>query len=89
VNDAPAHDAEQVIKQLRDELARVEAERARLERERDRLRRENERLRKELDAARRARFRQAAPFSKGAPVPRPRQPGRKPGPATNRSNGLL
>jgi transposase len=83
VIDTPAH-AEDVIKQLRDELARVEAERGRLERERDRLRRENERLRKELDAARRAGCRQAAPFSKGAPVPRPPRPGRKPGRAYGR-----
>lgn len=84
MNDAPPRDPERVIKQLRDELGRVEAERARLERERDRLRRENERLRKELDAARRAGFRQAAPFSKGAPVAHPRRPGRTPGQAYGR-----
>ncbi|HLW49222.1 MAG TPA: IS66 family transposase [bacterium] len=41
-------------------------------------------MRKELDAARRAGFRQAAPFSKGAPVPHPRRPGRKPGRAYGR-----
>lgn len=56
-----------------------ERERAQWERERDRLRRENERLRQDLEAARRAGFRQAAPFSKGAPKPHPRRPGRKPG----------
>ena len=54
---------------------------AQLRAELERLRRENERLRKELEAARRAGFRQAAPFSKGAPTADPRRPGRKPGPA--------
>jgi transposase len=49
------------------------------ERVRERLRRENERLKKELDAARRAGKRQAAPFSKGAPVVRRRRPGRRRG----------
>lgn len=84
MNDAPSRSSEQVIEKLRDELARSEAERLRLERERDRLRRENERLRKELEAARRAGFRQAAPFSKGAPTPHPRRPGRRAGPAYGR-----
>jgi len=59
------------------------AERA--ERERDRLRRENERLRQQVDQlkrqlaeARRAGYRQAAPFAK--PLTRqPKRPGRKPG----------
>jgi transposase len=54
---------------------------AHLERERDRLRRENERLRKELEAARRAGYRQAAPFSKGAPRATAKHPGSKAGPA--------
>lgn len=62
----------------------MRAELERVERDRERLRRENERLRKELEGARRAGFRQAAPFSKGAPTPHPRQPGRKPGPAYGR-----
>ena len=86
MSDAPTRNPQQVIDQLRDELARAredrdrtEADRARIERERDRLQRENTRLREQLDAARRAGFRQAAPFSKGAPVPHPRRPGRKPG----------
>jgi cell shape-determining protein MreC len=69
---------------LRDELARVERERAHLERERDRLRRENERLKDDLEAARRAGSRQAAPFSKGAPTPHPKRPGRKRGAAHGR-----
>src|SRR5450756_1623521 len=69
---------------LRDELARVERERAHLERERDRLRGENERLKDDLEAARRAGARQAAPFSKGAPTPHPKRPGRKRGAAHGR-----
>ena len=75
----------------RERVGRAEAERERLrheldrvERERDRLRRENDRLKKELDLARRAGKRQAAPFSKNRPVPHPRRPGRKPGPAYGR-----
>lgn len=64
---------------LRRELERAERERERIERERDRLREERDRLEKELELARRAAKRQAAPFSKGAPSPNPRRPGRKPG----------
>jgi transposase len=64
---------------VREELARVERERADLQRERDRLRRENERLKDDLEAARRAGARQAAPFSKGAPSPTPKRPGRQSG----------
>lgn len=59
--------------QLREDLRRSEAER-------QRLRRENEKLKEELDAARRAVYRQAAPFSRGTTVAHPRVPGRKPGP---------
>jgi len=91
VTSAPPRDPQQIITELQDQLARVEREReqwerdrAQLERERDRLRGENERLRHELDAARRAGFRQAAPFSKGAPKPRPQRPGRKAGPIYGR-----
>lgn len=69
---------------LRERAERAEREREALRRENDRLRRENERLRKELEAARRAGFRQAAPFSKGDPCPHPRRPGRKPGLAYGR-----
>ena len=76
---------------LRDELvrtqrdnARLREELARVERERDRLRRDNERLKGELEVARRAGARQAAPFSKGAPVARPKRPGRKAGAAHGR-----
>ena len=67
-------DYERTIAELRREVERVE-------RERDRLCRDNERLKEKLEMARRARARQAAPFSKGAPTARPRRPGRKPGTA--------
>jgi transposase len=43
------------------------------------LRRENAQLRASLSAAQRAARRQAGPFSKGAPNPNPKRPGRKPG----------
>jgi transposase len=63
--------------QLREDLRRSEAER-------QRLRRENERLKKDLEAARRAVYRQAAPFSRGTRVAQPRRPGRKSGAAYGR-----
>ena len=66
-SDAP-RDLIRENERLRRELERAARERTRLERERDRLRRENERLKHELDLARRAAKRQAAPFSKGAPM---------------------
>ena len=69
--------SDDLIKQQAEEIARLRAEL-------ERLRRENERLRKELDTARRAGFRQAAPFSKGARTAHPRRPGRKPGPTYGR-----
>lgn len=65
-------------------LQRVERERDRLRRERDRLRQKIDRLEDQLDAARRAGFRQAAPFSKGAPTSTPRRPGRRSGVAHGR-----
>ena len=60
--------------QLREDLRRSEAER-------QRLRRENEKLKEDLEAARRAVYRQAAPFSRGTRVAQPRRPGRKAGSA--------
>jgi transposase len=76
------------IDTLRERAERAERERETLQRERealqrenDRLRRENERLREELEAARRAGYRQAAPFSKNRRQQHPRRPGRKPGAA--------
>ena len=60
--------------QLREDLRRSEAER-------QRLRRENEKLKDELEAARRAVYRQAAPFARGTRVAAPTRPGRKAGAA--------
>jgi transposase len=75
---------QQEIERLERARRDVERQRDRLRRERDRLRERVDRLEDELDAARRAGFRQAAPFSKGAPRAAPRRPGRKPGSAYGR-----
>jgi len=72
------------ITQLRDDLARAEQRRRDVERERDRLKRQNERLKQQLDAARRAGFRQAAPFAKDRPQGRGGHPGRRAGAAYGR-----
>jgi transposase len=78
--DPPSPDASEVERlrreneQLREDLRRSEAER-------QRLRRENEKLKEDLEAARRAVYRQAAPFSRGTRVAEPRRPGRKAGSA--------
>jgi transposase len=80
--DAPSTRNE--IDALRERADRAERDRETLRRENERLRRENERLRQELETARRAGYRQAAPFSKNRRSPHPRRPGRKPGPAYGR-----
>ena len=81
----------QEIERLRREKADLEHDRVRLERERKRYREERnslrkkiERLEEELDAARRAGFRQAAPFSRGPVTRVPRRPGRRAGAAYGR-----
>ena len=79
VDRTPGSASQPSVEQLREDVARLQRDLERSERERERLRRENERLRQQLDAARRAGFRQAAPFSKGAPQAHPRRPGRKSG----------
>ncbi len=85
------HDEE--IARLREELVRTRHERDQLKREgdrlkregdwlkreRDRLKRQNERLTQQLAAARRAGFRQAAPFAKDRPQGRGGRPGRRTG----------
>ena len=53
-----------LIKRQHAEIARLRDALTRAEHERDRLKRRNERLGDQLDAARRAGFRQAAPFAK-------------------------
>lgn len=64
---------------LREELARAERSRRELQRERDRLQRRHDRLKDQLDAARRAGFRQAAPFAKAHRQGTGRPPGRRAG----------
>lgn len=82
--DPPARDPEQVIDDQRREIDRLREDLRRSEAERQRLRRENDKLREELDAARRAVYRQAAPFARETTVAVPRRPGRKPGAAYGR-----
>ena len=68
------------IQQKDAELAHLEERHGRLQRDQERLRQERDRLKQELATARRARKRQAAPFSKGQPTSAPKRPGRKGGP---------
>ena len=78
----PTEDTEdardKLIKQQAEALAHLRDDVARLARERDRLKRHNERLKRQLDAARRAGFRQAAPFAKDRPQGRGRPRGDTP-----------
>lgn len=83
-DDASPRDPQQIIDNQRREIDRLREDLRRSEAERQRLRRENEKLKDELDAARRAVYRQAAPFSRGTRVPHPRRPGRKAGAAYGR-----
>jgi transposase len=76
----PPRDPQQIIDEQRREIDRLREDLRRSEAERQRLRRENEKLKDELDAARRAVYRQAAPFSRGTRVAQPRRPGRRAGP---------
>lgn len=57
----------------------LRAENERLRRRISELEAQLERLTQALDASQRSGKRQAAPFSKGAPRPQPKKPGRKPG----------
>jgi transposase len=75
----PPQDPQQIIDEQRREIDRLRDDLRRSEAERQRLRRENEKLKDELEAARRAVYRQAAPFSRGTRVAEPRRPGRKAG----------
>jgi transposase len=72
------------LERLRRDNERLREDLRRSEAERQRLRRENEKLKEELDAARRAVYRQAAPFSRGTRVAAPQRPGRKAGAAYGR-----
>lgn len=83
-HERSAPDPQHVIDEQRREIDRLREDLRRSEAERQRLRRENEKLKDELDAARRAVYRQAAPFSRGTTVAQPRVPGRKRGAAYGR-----
>ena len=63
---------------LRERAERAERDRDRLQRENERLRQQVEYLKRQLEDARRAGFRQAAPFAKPL-TPHPKRPGRKAG----------
>jgi transposase len=81
-DDAPPPRApQQIIDEQRREIDRLREDLRRSEAERQRLRRENEKLKDELEAARRAVYRQAAPFSRGTRVVAAKRPGRKAGAA--------
>jgi transposase len=72
-------DPEQIIDEQARRIAQLEEDLRRSEAERQRLRRENEKLKDELETARRAVYRQAAPFARGTRVAAPKRPGRKAG----------
>ena len=74
----------QAITEQRREIDRLREDLRRSEAERQRLRRENDKLKEDLEAARRAVYRQAAPFSRGTRVVAPKRPGRKAGAAYGR-----
>ena len=77
-------DRQRIIDDQARRIAQLEEDLRRSEAERQRLRRENEKLKDELEAARRAVYRQAAPFSRGTRVAAPKRPGRKAGAAYGR-----
>ena len=83
-DDRPPRDPQQIIDEQRREIDRLREDLRRSEAERQRLRRENDKLRDDLEAARRAVYRQAAPFARDTRVAVPRRPGRKPGAAYGR-----
>ena len=82
--DVSRRDPQQIIDEQHREIERLREDLRRSEAERQRLRRENEKLKEELEAARRAVYRQAAPFSRGTRVAHPRRPGRTAGAAYGR-----
>jgi transposase len=67
------------LRQLRAALEQLRQDNDRLRRDNDRLQRELNRTRADLEQARRQAKRQAAPFAKGPPRPKPNKPGRKAG----------
>jgi transposase len=75
---------EREIERLRREHERADRDRNRYRQQRDALRKKIDRLEDQLDDARRKMYRQAAPFSRGAPTRAPRRPGRRAGRAYGR-----
>ena len=75
--DAPRPTPEEHAR-VRRELEESERERERLQRRIERLEKQNTRLKRELDAARRAGYRQAAPFAKTV-TREPKRSGRRAG----------
>ena len=67
------------IKQQDREISRLRGDLAQVNGDRDRWKRHSERLQQQLDTARRAGFRQAAPFAKDRPQGRGGRPGRRAG----------
>ena len=67
------------IKHQDREISRLRGDLAQVNRDRDRWKRHSERLQQQLDTARRAGFRQAAPFAKDRPQGRGGRPGRRAG----------
>ena len=67
------------IKQQDREISRLRVDLAQVNGDRDRWKRHSERLQQQLDTARRAGFRQAAPFAKDRPQGRGGRPGRRAG----------
>ena len=67
------------IKQQDREISRLRGDLAQVNRDRDRWKRHSELLQQQLDTARRAGFRQAAPFAKVRPQGRGGRPGRRAG----------
>src|SRR5688572_28834406 len=82
--ETPPRDPQQIIDDQAREIERLREDLRRSEAERQRLRRENEKLKDELETARRAVYRQAAPFSRGTRAAAPRRPGRRAGAAYGR-----
>ena len=78
------HQIRASLDQARQDIEALRLDNRRLRLENERLQRELAESRQQLEQARRQAKRQAAPFSKGAPTPKPRRPGRKPGDAHGR-----
>jgi transposase len=84
-DERPPQDPQAIIDEQRREIDRLREDLRRSEAERQRLRRDNEKLKDALEAARRAVYRQAAPFSRGTRVTAPKRPGRTAGAAYGRA----